>query len=90
MKSATRINTYKFTYKNYLLKYAINYLTITYMPKMLKSSLFLKYKKKFVFVQHKTDKTYQKRKQYQYKKRIILGLLSAPGRYISRKVKGIY
>ena len=45
MKSATGINTYKFTYKNYLLKYAINYITITYMPKMLKSSLFSKYKK---------------------------------------------
>ena len=31
-----------------------------------------------------------RKKQYQYKKRSIVGLLSAPGRYISHKVKSTY
>ena len=38
----------------------------------------------------KENSTNTKRKQYQYKKRGILRLLSAPVRYISRRVRSIY
>ena len=62
------------------------------MPELLKILHFQKYNFFFFLSLYniKNGQTYWKRKQYQYKKRGILRPLSAPARYIKRKVKSIY